>query len=108
MSKDLDYSVMSDTTGASCKPVVSSSLPVKFFTSSEQQRVIDEKFQKIPGGEKLTRIIGQMPSVISHQGRIHSGSPITKRILPVDESFANVSVMSGDISVQVVRDVKRH
>lgn len=103
MSKELDFSVMSDA-GASSKPV--SSLPVKFFTSSEQQRVIDEKFQKIPGGEKLNRIIGQIPSVISHQGRIHSGSPM-KRIVPIDESFANMSVMSGDISVQVVRDVKR-
>lgn len=91
--------------GAKNKPV--SSLPVKFFTASEHQRVIDEKFQKIPGGEKLTRIIGQMPSVISHQGRIHSGSPM-KRTVPIDESFANMSVMSGDISVQVVRDVKRH
>lgn len=104
MSKNLDYSVMSD---ASMSQPVTSSLPVKFFTSSEQQRVIDEKFQKIPGGEKLNRIIGQMPSVISHQGRIHSGSPM-KRSVPIDDSFANVSVMSGDISVQVVRDVKRH
>lgn len=108
MPKGLDYSVMSDAgAGSSSKPV--SSLPVKFFTSSEQQRVIDEKFQKIPGGEKLNRIIGQMPSVISHQGRIHSDSQIKpkKRIFPIDDSFANVSVMSGDISVQVVRDVKR-
>lgn len=102
MSKELDYSIISD--GGAGKVV--SSLPVKFFTSSEQQRVIDEKFQKIPGGEKLNRIIGQIPSVISHQGRIHSGSPV-KRPAPIDESFANVSVMSGDISVQVVRDVKR-
>lgn len=104
MSKELDFSVMSDP-GANQKPV--SSLPVKFFTSSEQQRVIDEKFQKIPGGEKLNRIIGQIPSVISHQGRIHSDSPV-KRMVPIDDSFANMSVMSGDISVQVVRDVKRH
>lgn len=101
MSKVLDYSVLSDA-GASSKPV--SSLPVKFFTSSEQQRVIDEKVQKIPG--KLTSIIGHLPSVICHQGRIHSGSPM-KRIVPIDDSFANMSVMSGDISVQVVRDVKR-
>lgn len=101
MSKVLDYSVLSDA-GAGSKPV--SSLPVKFFTSSEQQRVIDEKFQKIPG--KLTNIIGHLPSVICHQGRIHSGSPM-KRTVPIDDSFANMSVMSGDISVQVVRDVKR-
>lgn len=103
MAKELDYSVMSD--GGASKKLVSS-LPVKFFTSSQQQRVIDEKFQKIPGGEKLNRIIGQMPSVISHQGRIKSDSPM-KRTVPIDDSFANVSVMSGDISVQVVRDVKR-
>lgn len=70
-------------------------------------QVIDAKKQKIPGGEKLNRIIGQMPCVISHTGRIHSGSPF-KRPVPVDDSFANLSVMSGDISVQVVRDVKRH
>lgn len=69
-------------------------------------QVIDATKQKIPGGEKLNRIIGQIPSVISHTGRIHSGSPL-KRNLPVDDSFANMSVMSGDISVQVVRDVKR-
>ncbi|KAG4068074.1 hypothetical protein HA402_011407 [Bradysia odoriphaga] len=103
MSKELDQSVMSDA-GKPAKLV--SSLPVKFFTASQQQRVIDEKIQKIPGGVKLNRIIGQMPSVISHQGRIHSGNPV-KRIVPTDDSFANVSVMSGDISVQVVRDVKR-
>lgn len=125
IQKNLDYSVVSDkgTNTTNTKPVPS--LPVKFFSLSEQQRVrfsskrklililkfvnlqiIDAKTQKIPGGEKLNRIIGQIPSVISHEGRIHSGSPI-KRTVPVDDSFANMSVMSGDISVQVVRDVKR-
>lgn len=107
MARELDQSVMSDA-GATGKPAkLISSLPVKFFTASQQQRVIDEKFQKIPGGEKLNRIIGQMPSVISHQGRVHSGNPV-KRIVSTDDSFANVSIMSGDVSVQVVRDVKRH
>ncbi|KAJ6646458.1 hypothetical protein Bhyg_01669 [Pseudolycoriella hygida] len=104
MSRELDNSVASNS-GVKSKPVPS--LPIKFFTSSEQQRVIDAKYQKIPCGEKMNRIIGKIPTVISHQGRIHSGSPV-KRNVPIDDSsFANVSIMSGDISVQVVKDVKR-
>lgn len=64
MSKELDQSVMSEA-GASKPTKLVSSLPVKFFTSSQQQRVIDEKFQKIPGGEKLnyrSNAVGHFPS----------------------------------------------
>lgn len=54
----------------------------------------------------MQKLIGNQPLVIRHDGKVKSNNP-THANLPVEDSFADLSMASGDISVQVVQDVHR-
>lgn len=60
-----------------------------------------------PGGKSVQKLIGNAPLVIRHDGQIKShNSPA--RIMPqLEVSLSDLSMVSGDISVQVVQDVHR-
>lgn len=69
---------------------------------------MDNRHIVTPGGKSVQKLIGNAPLVIRHDGRLKSNLPAPKRIEgPQEESFSDLSMMSGDISVQVVHDVNR-
>lgn len=63
----------------------------------------------IPGGKSVHKLIGNAPLVIRHDGKVKSGhaNQASTRAQPLEDSLADLSVASGDISVQVVQDVHR-
>ena len=67
-----------------------------------------------PGGEKINRLlVNSNPIVTTHEGRLKSDRPRIFENLTLNEtrlsemSFNDLSLMSGDISVQVLNTVKR-
>ncbi|XP_050089281.1 uncharacterized protein LOC126573314 [Anopheles aquasalis] len=94
-----------------------SSIPGKGVVSSNRAHVLDERnAMRIPGGEKMQKLLHSSPTlVIRHEGRIRyaSGSSGTShKKLPSstfeDDSLADLSVMSSDVSVRVLKDAKRY
>lgn len=61
-----------------------------------------------PGGKSVQKLIGNQPLVIRHDGKIKSHNSPARFVMPqFEESLSDLSMMSGDISVQVVQDVHR-
>lgn len=68
--------------------------------------MIDHRHIVTPGGKTVKKLIGNAPLVIRHEGKVKSHVDVHKQHF--DEScLADLSVASGDISVQVVKDVHR-
>ena len=77
-------------------------------------QIIDQRTTpKIPGGKKVHNLLGNSsPTVTVHKGHVKSGKGIfhdntfddTKLS---EQSFADLSLMTGDVSIQVVEGVKR-
>lgn len=85
-------------------------LPRKAYISSDLQHVVDERVQqRIPGGQKIHALLkyNVSPSVIRHEGRFKSNRPKLDESSQIDSSFADLSMMSGDVSIQVLKNVKR-
>lgn len=61
-----------------------------------------------PGGKSVHKLIGNAPLVIRHDGKVKShGNQAYTKPNPFEDSLADLSMASGDISVQVVQDVHR-
>lgn len=79
------------------------------FQSFSAFQVVDDRVhQKIHGGAKVHQLLKNniSPSVIRHEGRFKSNRPKLDESL-IDSSFADLSMMSGDVSIQVIKNVKR-
>lgn len=88
----------------------SSSLPRKGVVSSRGAHVLDERNAvRIPGGEKMHKLLNNSPTmVIRHEGRLKYAREVQLKDNSVaDESMADLSIVSGDVSVRVLKDVKR-
>lgn len=70
-------------------------------------QIVDNRHIVTPGGKSVQKLIGNAPLIIRHDGRLKSNLPASNRVEQQEESFSDLSMMSGDISVQVVRDVNR-
>lgn len=71
-------------------------------------QVIDHRYVVTPGGKTVQKLIGNQPLVIRHDGKIRSHNSPARIAMPqFEESLSDLSMMSGDISVQVVQDVHR-
>lgn len=57
----------------------------------------------------MKRLIGTSPTVIKHERRIKQGNDKQKKghNITMNESLADLSIMSGDVSIHVVHNVKR-
>lgn len=88
----------------------SSSLPRKGVVSSRGAHVLDERNPvRIPGGEKVHKLLNNSPTmVVRHEGRLRyqRETQLTEDSV-VDDSLADLSLASGDISVRVLKDVRR-
>ncbi|XP_055642103.1 probable serine/threonine-protein kinase mps1 isoform X2 [Toxorhynchites rutilus septentrionalis] len=88
----------------------SSSLPRKGVISSRGAHVLDERNAvRIPGGEKMHKLLNNSPTmVIRHEGRLkyERVAQLTDNSV-ADDSLADLSLVSGDVSVRVLKDVKR-
>lgn len=72
-------------------------------------QVIDHRYVVTPGGKSVQKLIGNQPLVIRHEGKIKSHNSPARLVVPqFEESLADLSMMSGDVSVQVLHDVHRH
>lgn len=61
-----------------------------------------------PGGKSVHKLIGNAPLVIRHDGKVKShGMQAHTKPYQLEDSLADLSMASGDISVQVVQDVHR-
>lgn len=82
------------------------------------QEIDNRQVTKIPGGNKVHQMVHsavENPNKITrHEGRIkmdlhpseqHHHQP---RDSIFDETLANMSMVSGDVSIQVIRDMKKH
>lgn len=91
-------------------PTYRSVIPLKGVISMQKSQIYDARTPiKMPGGEKVHKLIGShTPTVIKHEGHFKSYA-----IVPInaddtiDDSFANLSVASGDVSIQIVKNVNR-
>ncbi|XP_039434579.1 uncharacterized protein LOC120416779 isoform X1 [Culex pipiens pallens] len=87
-----------------------SSLPRKGVVCSRGAHVLDErKTVRIPGGEKVHKLINSSPTlVIRHEGRLRyqRETPLTDDSV-ADDSVADLSMASGDVSVRILKDVRR-
>lgn len=70
--------------------------------------------KKIPGGPKMQNLLGTSPTVTVHQGHVRNQDRF--RAFPKgqlnetalsEQSFADLSLFAGDVSLQVVEEVKR-
>lgn len=68
-------------------------------------QIIDNRHVVTPGGKSVQKLIGNAPLIIRHDGRIKTGRNNIKE--PMEDSLSDLSVLSGDVSVQVVHDVHR-
>ncbi|XP_055311104.1 uncharacterized protein LOC129573932 [Sitodiplosis mosellana] len=85
-----------------------SALPRKMYISAAQRKIIDHRHIVTPGGKSVQKLIGNPPLIIRHDGKMKShGHQAHAQAPPFEDSLADLSVASGDISVQVVRDVHR-
>lgn len=81
--------------------------------------MIDQRSHlKVPGGEDMKKLlVNTSPTVTCHEGRFRGGLPKPKVFSNIslmnesmlsEQSFADLSLMSGDVSVHVVKDAKRY
>uniref|UniRef100_A0A1A9VZI2 Uncharacterized protein n=1 Tax=Glossina brevipalpis TaxID=37001 RepID=A0A1A9VZI2_9MUSC len=105
-------------------------LPRKAYISSELKHVVDERTPTtIPGGEKIQKYIenARMPAVVRHEGKLkiiagkdqNASSKVgslkwnkktdsTNAIQSRNNgSLANLSVMSGDVSMYTIKDAQK-
>lgn len=87
-------------------------LPQVATLSASSQKMYDARTpNKMPGGQKINRLIGKTtPTVVKHEGRLkmhEKGAKLNAANNTVDQSFADLSLMSGDVSVRVVKNVNR-
>lgn len=91
-------------------PTYKSVIPLKGVISMQKSKIYDARTPiKMPGGEKVHKLIGNhTPTVIKHEGHFKSYAnvPINADDT-VDDSFVNLSVASGDVSIQIVKNVNR-
>lgn len=60
-----------------------------------------------PGGKSVQKLIGNPPLVIRHDGKIKTNHSQAAAQQAFEDSLADLSMASGDTSVQVVQDVHR-
>uniref|UniRef100_A0A1A9URL1 Uncharacterized protein n=1 Tax=Glossina austeni TaxID=7395 RepID=A0A1A9URL1_GLOAU len=108
-----------------CKP-----LPKKAYISSDRKQIMDERTPTtIPGGAKIQKYIESavMPAVVRHEGKLKMNvdedyKALDKKIdlklnkkpdstndikCRTNASLANLSVMSGDVSVYTIKDAQK-
>ncbi|CAO1349857.1 unnamed protein product [Diamesa tonsa] len=91
------------------------SLPCRAKTKNSCKEIYDFRDNTVtPGGEKINRLlVNSSPLVTTHEGRLKSDRPKIFENLTLNEtrisemSFNDLSLMSGDVSVQVLNTVKR-
>jgi hypothetical protein len=80
--------------------------------------VIDQRSHlKVPGGEDMKKLlVNSSPTVTVHEGRF-KGLPRPKVFSNIsslnesmisEQSFADLSLMSGDVSLHVLKDAKKY
>lgn len=69
-------------------------------------QIIDHRQIVTPGGKTVKKLIGNVPLVIRHEGKVKSHNDVYEQNFE-ESCLADLSMASGDISVQVVRDVHR-
>lgn len=80
------------------------SLIILFFDS----QIIDHRYIVTPGGKSVQKLIGNAPLVIRHDGKFKThGGQSHVAAQQFEESLSDLSMVSGDISVQVVHDAHR-
>ncbi|XP_031630583.1 uncharacterized protein LOC116345405 [Contarinia nasturtii] len=85
-----------------------SALPRKMYISAPQRKIIDQRHMVTPGGQSVQKLIGPAPLVIRHDGKVKSQQNQGRAVAQMfEDSLADLSIASGDISVQVVQDVHR-
>ncbi|XP_065081057.1 uncharacterized protein sip2 [Ochlerotatus camptorhynchus] len=88
----------------------SSSLPRKGVVCSRGAHVLDERNPvRIPGGEKMHKLLNNSPTmVVRHEGRLrYQRETLLTEDSVENDSMADLSLASGDISVRVLKDVRR-
>lgn len=71
------------------------------------RQIIDRRDQVIPGGASVQKLIGQTPLLVEHQGHANRRRFVDDDEFGVDDSFNDLSLAVGDVSVQVVRNSNR-
>ncbi|XP_011190198.1 uncharacterized protein LOC105217076 isoform X1 [Zeugodacus cucurbitae] len=99
-----------------------SSLPKKAYISSEFKHIVDERTPvTIPGGKKIQKYLenAMLPTVVRHEGKMKmSANQVNRKEAASKASFgnttqrnngslANLSLMSGDISVYTMKDARK-
>ncbi|XP_055851336.1 muscle M-line assembly protein unc-89 isoform X2 [Episyrphus balteatus] len=92
------------------------SLPKKAYVSSELKHIVDERTQyTIPGGPKIQKYLASamIPAVVRHEGKIKIPANLrtsdmeAKAPRRTDDSLADLSLASGDMSVYTIRDAQK-
>lgn len=94
------------------------SLPKKAYISSELKHIVDERTKvTIPGGPKIQRYLASamIPAVVRHEGKVkmpanlRTGDMDTPTGPPrrTDDSLADLSLVSGDVSVYTIKDAQK-
>lgn len=85
------------------------SLPRKAFIATDYCQMYDNRTIKMPGGASVQRLVGDVPYAIKHEGRIQMGiaNHQPQQQPQINDSFADLSIMPGDLSIQVVKNVER-
>ncbi|XP_054743199.1 uncharacterized protein LOC129247865 isoform X1 [Anastrepha obliqua] len=99
-----------------------SSLPKKAYITSELKHIVDERTpMTIPGGEKIQKYLenAMLPTVVRHEGKLKISSKETNPEEVAQKasfgnttqrnngSLANLSLMSGDISLYTMKDARK-
>ena len=89
------------------------SSPMKIGLASKHKQWADERKQiKIPGGQKVGKMLQDysQATVVRHEGRMKTGQNRMPSINPDDtianSTFGNLSIQSGDVSLQVLKDAR--
>lgn len=81
-----------------------------FVVSSPRIRrtqIIDKRHLVCPGGPKMQHLIGTTPLVVVHHGQYNTSEGVREPQLDVDDSFMDMSLAVGDLSLKVVQNSKR-
>ncbi|XP_017464994.1 PREDICTED: uncharacterized protein LOC108358278 isoform X1 [Rhagoletis zephyria] len=99
-----------------------SSLPKKAYISSEFKHIVDERSPvTIPGGKKIQKYLenAMLPAVVRHEGKLKMSAKEANRKAAAQKasfgntsqgnngSLANLSLMSGDISLYTMKDAQK-
>ncbi|XP_001355782.2 uncharacterized protein sip2 isoform X1 [Drosophila pseudoobscura] len=87
-------------------------LPKKAYISSELQHVIDERTPiPMPNVQKIQKYLNTAvePKVFRHDGKMKlpSDAPVSHIPRPANQSLADLSLASGDISMYTLRDAQQ-